>query len=63
MTQDVGSDPTVGLPDLCTLCGCEIICIFCGEADAPSEDVYMDDEGLADDEEEMQQQEVETGMK
>lgn len=32
VTQDVGSDPTVGLPDVCcTLCGQAITCEFCGE--------------------------------
>lgn len=31
VTQDVGSDPTVGLPDVtCTLCGQEITCDICG---------------------------------
>ncbi|KAI9830071.1 MAG: hypothetical protein M1826_005064 [Phylliscum demangeonii] len=30
VTQDVGLDPTVGLPDLCTLCGQEIACRRCG---------------------------------
>ena len=31
VTQDVGSDPTVGLPDVtCTLCGLEITCDICG---------------------------------
>ncbi|KAI9796157.1 MAG: hypothetical protein M1825_000868 [Sarcosagium campestre] len=29
VTQDVGSDPTVGLPSMCTMCGTEIICQFC----------------------------------
>ena len=29
MTQDVGSDPTVGLPEFCTLCGQEILCYIC----------------------------------
>lgn len=29
VTQDVGSDPTVGLPDFCTYCGQPIICLFC----------------------------------
>lgn len=29
VTQDVGSDPTVGLPDFCTLCGQEIFCSLC----------------------------------
>lgn len=32
MTQDVGSDPTVGLPDFCTLCGQHIKCPFCQAA-------------------------------
>ena len=31
VTQDVASDPTVGVPDLCTLCGQEIACDVCGE--------------------------------
>lgn len=31
VTQDVGSDPTVGLPDLCTYCGQPITCPFCPE--------------------------------
>lgn len=31
MTQDVGADPTVGLPDFCTLCGQEILCFLCGD--------------------------------
>lgn len=29
VTQDVGSDPTVGLPEFCTLCGQEITCFIC----------------------------------
>ncbi|KAL8941840.1 MAG: hypothetical protein Q9211_001648 [Gyalolechia sp. 1 TL-2023] len=34
VTQDVGSDPTVGLPDVCcTLCGQPVICDFCGGVD------------------------------
>ncbi|KAI9876658.1 MAG: hypothetical protein M1830_006010 [Pleopsidium flavum] len=32
VTQDVGSDPTVGLPEFCTLCGQEVLCFFCGDA-------------------------------
>ena len=34
VTQDVGSDPTVGLPDFCTctLCGEELVCSECAEA-------------------------------
>ncbi|MCJ1464273.1 hypothetical protein MMC07_002886 [Pseudocyphellaria aurata] len=37
VTQDVGSDPTVGIPDFCTLCGQEIECE--GE-----QGLFMDDE-------------------
>jgi len=39
ITQDVGSDPTVGsdelshLLSLCTMCGQEIACEICGEVD------------------------------
>ena len=29
MTQDVGSDPTVGVPGFCTICGLPIRCSFC----------------------------------
>ena len=29
ITQDVGSDPTVGLPGFCSCCGDEIICPEC----------------------------------
>lgn len=32
VTTDVGSDPTVGLSDFCTLCGEQLLCGFCGEA-------------------------------
>ena len=32
VTQDVGSDPTVGLPDFCTLCGEEIMCLCCRQS-------------------------------
>lgn len=34
VTQDVGADPTVGLPEfcVCTLCGEEIVCFLCGQA-------------------------------
>ncbi|KAL8799836.1 MAG: hypothetical protein Q9182_005585 [Xanthomendoza sp. 2 TL-2023] len=39
VTQDVGSDPTVGLPDLwCLLCGQEITCELCGEQGDVGED-------------------------
>jgi DNA-directed RNA polymerase II subunit RPB9 len=30
VTQDVGADPTVGLPGFCTLCGQEMACEICG---------------------------------
>ncbi|MCJ1271934.1 hypothetical protein MMC22_011839 [Lobaria immixta] len=44
VTQDVGSDPTVGIPDFCTLCGQEIGCFFCeGEGR-----LFMVDEGIDD---------------
>jgi DNA-directed RNA polymerase II subunit RPB9 len=29
VTQDVGSDPTVGAPEFCTYCGEEISCSVC----------------------------------
>ena len=34
ITQDVGSDPTVGedsIPPMCTMCGEEIVCENCGQ--------------------------------
>ena len=42
VTQDVGSDPTVCLPDFCTHCGEEITCFVCGipPDDAWSEESY-----------------------
>ena len=45
VTQDVGSDPTVGIPDFCTLCGEEIVCLFCEGKDCS----FMVDEGVDDD--------------
>jgi len=33
VTQDVGSDPTVCLPGLCLLCGCQITCASCDGED------------------------------
>ncbi|KAL9603478.1 MAG: hypothetical protein Q9219_001165 [cf. Caloplaca sp. 3 TL-2023] len=52
VTQDVGSDPTVGLPDVCcTLCGQAIMCDFCDviyeneiEADESSSDGNEEDD-------------------
>ena len=31
MTQDVGSDPTVGVPGFCVVCALPIRCSFCEE--------------------------------
>lgn len=45
VTQDVGSDPTVGIPEFCTLCGQVIVCFFCEGEDRP----FMVDEGMDDD--------------
>lgn len=42
VTQDVGSDPTVGIPGFCTLCGDEITCFACG---------LLPDEALSEEEE------------
>lgn len=50
VTQDVGSDPTVGLPDVtCTLCGQEITCDLCGRVDSGIE---SGESGSEDEEEE-----------
>ena len=38
MTTDVGSDPTVGLPDFCTLCGQAISCSYCGDGSGDAKD-------------------------
>lgn len=46
VTQDVGSDPTVGLPYFCTLCGQEIECLFCG---GMNDDSQMEDDVMEDD--------------
>lgn len=46
VTQDVGSDPTVGLPDLCcTLCGQAITCDFCGIGDGDGVEDEEEDDG------------------
>ena len=61
VTQDVGSDPTVGLPDLwCTLCGQTIACSLCegvdgGELeadDSSSEEGEEEDDDDDDDDDE-----------
>lgn len=51
VTQDVGSDPTVGLPDVCcTLCGQAVTCDFCGGVD--EDGAVADDCSAKSDEEE-----------
>ena len=57
VTQDVGSDPTVGLPDFCTLCGQHIKCPFCKVAPSDSSSLctismedFMDLDELAEEE-------------
>ncbi|KAL8699198.1 MAG: hypothetical protein Q9224_001518 [Gallowayella concinna] len=53
VTQDVGSDPTVGLPYLwCTLCGQEISCEICGEVDDVGDEEAETEEDEDDEEEE-----------
>lgn len=50
VTQDVASDPTVGIPEFCTFCGEEIACSDCGTraygpfVDDPSPDSEEDEE-------------------
>ena len=50
VTQDVGSDPTVGLPEFCTLCGQEIVCVVCGEVMEPNSDKHRYMDGVEDEE-------------
>lgn len=54
VTQDVGSDPTVGAAFnfcTCTLCGQELVCDFCEAPDAGGEEEPLDEEdGLEFDE-------------
>ena len=48
VTQDVGSDPTVGVPGFCTLCGLPIRCSFCEDMTSQGcmwELEYPDDKG------------------
>ncbi|KAI9711112.1 MAG: DNA-directed RNA polymerase II core subunit rpb9 [Chrysothrix sp. TS-e1954] len=57
ITQDVGSDPTVGDFSLCTMCGQPIMCQFCGKAQADSfialevEDQVSDEVSMEEEEE------------
>ena len=48
VTQDVGADPTVGLPDFCTLCGQKLSCEVCGMSSSGGSSCTEDREGEAD---------------
>lgn len=48
VTTDVGSDPTVGAPVFCTMCGGEIVCIACGDFLVCSEEESLESLGLED---------------
>ncbi|KAL8760898.1 MAG: hypothetical protein Q9184_002929 [Pyrenodesmia sp. 2 TL-2023] len=53
VTQDVGSDPTVGLPDICcTFCGKPFTCDLCGEVDEDGVEAVDSSEEHEDDEDE-----------
>ncbi|KAL9598600.1 MAG: hypothetical protein Q9179_003853 [Wetmoreana sp. 5 TL-2023] len=53
VTQDVGSDPTVGLPDVtCTLCGLEVTCDLCGGINDSDSGIETAECSCEDDEEE-----------
>lgn len=46
VTTDVANDPTVGssqLPCFCTMCGDQIRCAECGEADGEDSDISLSD--------------------
>lgn len=43
VTQDVGSDPTVGFPGFCTLCGEEIKCLQCEGKSSSVVEVIVED--------------------
>jgi len=63
ITQDVGSDPTVGLFPVCTMCGQEIVCETCGEGDSEGGmclEVDDYDPDTADNIAELQEEEKET---
>lgn len=60
VTQDVGSDPTVGLPDLCcTLCGQPFTCDICGGVDEYGEDFVQSSDGRDEEEEDDEEEEEE----
>lgn len=53
VTQDVGADPTVGVPGFCALCGLPIRCSFCEDMTSQGcilEMEYDDDDDDEDDE-------------
>ena len=52
VTQDVGSDPTVCLSDFCTMCGDEIKCFVCGNAQHEAGDHSTESEGSSNEGEE-----------
>ena len=58
VTQDVGSDPTVGVPGFCLLCRCPIRCSFCDEM---TEEGMIFDVEVDDDDEDYEDEEM-TGM-
>lgn len=47
VTQDVGLDPTVGLPEFCTLCGQVLACRICGKGISDVE--LLEESGTDDD--------------
>ena len=48
VTQDVASDPTVGTPDFCIMCGHVILCDICDEEMVGSGDEYNEEEPAHD---------------
>lgn len=48
VTTDVGSDPTVGAPVFCTVCGGEIICVVCDKVLLCTEEESLESLGLGD---------------
>ena len=48
ITQDVGSDPTVGCFHLCIMCGQEILCEICENAEAEGLVFEVEDQDMVD---------------
>lgn len=48
VTTDVGSDPTVGAPIFCTMCGDDIRCSICNTSIFSSEENSLDSLGVED---------------